>query len=151
MKKLITICLLLAASLVSNAQTGEDLAVFNRFVCADDGVCRAYIHAPSTILTNEIPAGVHPWGQTVTVDEAGQTNVVQKTLGEFVLTHLITNLGDGTVVFCLSAMKSPVKRPGPTTRVNLFMWNQFTTPMGHPHTTWLTVDDRAALLPTEDI
>jgi hypothetical protein len=101
----------------------------------DNGCAYAYVVAPDVLLETPIPEGAHPWG-SYTVITNGITNVVQKTIAQFV-TYVRHN-ANGTSVVKLSAHDPslPSGRRLPTTASDLQRWYYFLTPYGL--TNWLT-------------
>ncbi len=141
MKRVVVSCWLLVAGV---CLAGE----FDRFI-EDNGCGYAYIVVPTNLLTETIPAGVHPWGQVVTVDEGGVTNIVQKTIGEFVIFQ--RDNGDGTAVVKLSAKEGAFGRRKGVTVADLYLWNIYLTNYGLDSTHWLTLSEYRTAYPPEEM
>ena len=124
--------------------------MYERFKC-EDGVYRAYVQCPSELLDTEIPEGVKWSGVVLSVDEDGVETTRQKTLREFVLTHLITYMDDGTTIFPLAAMERPVTRQKAVNEEDMGQWDAFLTPYGYDSSKWLTIAERNAMMPEEEI
>lgn len=139
MKKPIILFCILTASVFA-----RDL---NDFMCPN-GCVYAYVTAPDALLSTPIPAGAHPWGQYEVVTD-GITNVVQKTIAEFVT--FVRDNGDGTSVVKLSAQDPSLGsgRRLPTTLEDLDVWLEFLRPYGL--TNWMTLAEFQAAYPPEEL
>ena len=118
---------------------------FDKFI-ESNGCGYAFVTCPVALLDEPIPAGAHPWGQVVTVED-GITNTVQKTVREFVI--FLRDNGDGTAVVKLSAKQGAYGRMKPVTVEDLALWNAYLTGYGFDMSTWMTLSEYRAAYPPE--
>ena len=118
----------------------------------------SWAHCKTELMEELIPVGV-PYG-TVEVepaeyDEDGNelTPAVtrQKTLREFVFSHLTHDLADGTTVFLLAAKQKDYGRDYGPEEDDLNDWHLYLSNYGHGKETWLTTEEAMALLPPQEI
>jgi len=109
-----------------------------------------WIVAQTTMLTNEIPAGIK-WSTTPTgeVDEEGEPILRQKTLAEYIYPHMRHDFEDGTSLFLVRAMATPATRPDPMTDEDADLWAYYFAQYGY--TNFLTKAEADALLPEPEL
>lgn len=135
MKKIIILSLLIATS-----ASGRELSDFME----SNGCGYAFVTCHTNLLNEIIPVGAHPLGQVVTVD-AGVTNIVQKTVREFVI--FVRDNEDGTAVVKLSARQGTYGRMLPVTIADLALWNFYLTNYNLDVSKWMTLSEYRAAYP----
>ena len=142
MKRLITtLCLL--ASLALGADWSD-------FYINGGNSPYMWIVAQTSMLTNEIPAGIK-WSAVPTgeVNAEGEPVLRQKTLDEYIYPHMKHDLGDGTTLFLVRAMKTLATRPDPMTDADADLWAYYFAQYGY--TNFLTKAQADELLPEPEL
>lgn len=147
MKRIILILCLLAS--LSFSQDYSPIERFVNIVHTDrygdleQGV--AWVRAPANLLTNTIPVGIK-WSAVPTgeMDADGEPITRQKTLDEYLMPHTRQTFEDGTVLFLLCAMESPITRLEPVSRDDLLLFNQYFSAYGFGADKWMTQAEKQA-------
>jgi len=121
--------------------------------------CVKFARVPTPAMETPIPEGVKfstvPTGEYTGEGEEQAAVTRQKDVREFTFTHMTTDLPDGTTVFLLACKTHSTYRIHAINPFDLDEWHDFLNPHKHGRETWLTLEERNALLeeffPQEDI
>lgn len=122
MKKLIILCLLAASAF---ARPLTDFVEPN-------GMVYAFVECDTALLDTPIPVGIK-W--------SAKADGTQKTLREFIFTHMTYDFGNGRTVFLLASKEAPDYRNDGATVEDLQLWEQYLTAYGYPSDVWKTLGE----------
>jgi hypothetical protein len=115
-----------------------------------NGVIHAFVECDKQMLKTKIPKEAK-WGTKDKVyDEKGDlVSFVEKTLDEFTLNFIVDKKEKNSIV-SIAAMEAPNYRVLSVTEADIEEWEGYLTAHGYPVEIWLNVEERNALLETED-
>jgi len=107
-----------------------------------NGVYYAFVECDESMLDTLIPAEAK-WG----LREDG----TQKTLREFLFTHMTRVVAEGRVVILLAAKEAPDYRMVGVNEQDLEDWDGYLTPCGHGSDQWMTQEEVNEQYPVEEL
>ena len=110
-----------------------------------------FARVPTESMETLIPEGV-PYSTIPTGEVVGDESVTrQKTLREFIFSHMTRDMEDGTTVFLLACRTHSTYRMKGVDENDIIDWLGFLAPYGITEADLLSLEEYKALFPIEDI